>query len=75
MNSVQKGSGIFLYIFPLVSTFGSIYGAYKKGGILGLVAVALAFLGGLILLTATSLAFFIIILAICLGIYISKSKN
>ena len=67
---VPEMSG-FLWLIVVASTIGSIAGAYFMGGRLGLLAVFLAFLGGLF---AGSWGILLLIVGVILGRYAPQSK-
>jgi hypothetical protein len=65
----------FFWVIPIVATLFSIYVAYKKGGFLGLIAVALAFSAGLAMPTIT--AFITLAIALVAGFaspFVKKMK-
>lgn len=68
---VPRMSG-FLWLIAAVSTIGSIAGAYSMGGRLGLLAVFLAFLGGIFI--GSSLGIWLLIGGVILGLFAPQSK-
>jgi len=73
-NSISSGSGIIILLIPVISTAVSIYFAYAMGGWLGLLAVGIAFIGGIIFLNSTILSLVLIAVAIVIGILASNEN-
>jgi hypothetical protein len=71
-NSVLPGSGIFIWLMPVISSVISVGGAYALGGGLGLIAVAIAFAGGAVLLANPLVSLIIMGVAIILGLIASN---
>jgi len=61
-------------VLPTLLLLLSVYGAYRKGGALGLAAVILAYLAGLSLLASTATALVLLLAAIAVGFLATRRK-
>jgi hypothetical protein len=61
-------------ILPMILLFISVIGAYKRGRLLGLISVILAYLAGLFLLVSTATAVIFLGVAIIIG-YLAPNRR
>jgi hypothetical protein len=61
-------------VLPTILLIISVYGAYKKGGVLGLVSVIIAYMAGLSVLVSTGTALILFIVAVAVG-YLATSRR
>jgi hypothetical protein len=62
-------------ILPVILLLLSIWGAYKKGRVLGLVAVLIAYLAGLSILVSATPAIVLLVIAIAVGVLATSRKK
>jgi hypothetical protein len=65
---------LIFFILPLIILGISVYGAYRKGRILGLVSVIIAYFAGVLILASTATALILLGCAICIG-YLAAGKR
>lgn len=63
---------VVVILLGIYGTIQSLRSAYKKRGILGIIAIALAFLGGLLLGLNIAAGVWLLIVAILMGIFILR---
>jgi hypothetical protein len=75
-DSVYSDPAIrFLFlIIPTILLILSIIGAYKKGKVLGLISVIVAYFSGLFILLSTITALFLLVIAIIIG-YLATNRR
>ena len=75
-DSVYSDPAIrFLFlIVPTILLILSIIGAYKKGKVLGLISVIVAYFAGLFILLSTITALFLLVIAIIIG-YLATNRR
>jgi hypothetical protein len=75
-DSVYSDPAIrFLFlIVPTILLILSIIGAYKKGKVLGLISVIVAYFSGLFILLSTITALFLLVIAIIIG-YLATNRR
>lgn len=64
---VDAGSIFLLQILPVIVLLVTIFTVYKVGGILGMVAVGCAFLGGLLILISPIVTIILLLAGLVLG--------
>lgn len=72
LNSISPGSGVYIWLASFVGTIFSIIVAYALGGGLGLIAVGIAFISGIIFLNSTGWALLLLAVAIIIGMFASN---
>lgn len=72
LNSISPGSGLLVWLMPIIGTVSSVFSAYALGGWLGLVAVGTAFISGILILTNSEWSIFLLVLAIIMGMFASN---
>jgi len=70
--SFASSMSIVFWIVPVLGTIGSFYGSFKIGGFLGIVAVSLAFIGGVLI---GSIGVWFLVAGIFLGLIAPSLKN
>ena len=75
-NSLYSDPAIrfLLLLLPTILFILSIIGAYKKGKVLGLISVIVAYIAGLFILTSTTTALVILGIAIIIG-YLATNRR
>lgn len=73
-KSILAGSEILIRLIPTVALVTSIILAFATGGWLGLLAVGVAFIGGIVFIKYTVAALVIVGVAIILGFVASKES-
>jgi hypothetical protein len=69
METLNPDSGFsFMFtLFPLLLTIGSVVGAYAMGGKIGMIAIGIAFVGGLLLISAPLFSVILMVIAMMIG--------
>lgn len=70
--SLAPGASLISWVIPIGLTIGTIFGSYKIGGRYGLVAVGLAFIGGIAI---ESIGIYLVLVAIFLGWFAPSMKK
>ena len=73
-KSILAGSEIFIWLVPIVALVISVLGAFATGGWLGLIAVGIAFIGGIVFIKYTVASLVIVGVAIILGFVASTES-
>lgn len=73
-KSILAGSEILIWLVPIVALVISILSAFATGGRLGLLAVGVAFIGGVVFIKFTVAALVIVGAAIVLGYVVSSES-
>lgn len=71
-SSILAGSGILIWLIPILCLVFSILGAFSTGGRLGLLAVGIAFFGGIIFIHYTIPSLILVGIAIVIGFFVSS---
>lgn len=74
-NSILADSGILVWLVPIVALVVSVFGAFSTGGWLGLIAVGIAFIGGVVFIKYTVASLVIVGVAIMLGFVASNESS
>ena len=64
--------GILFTILGIIVLIMTIFGAFEMGGVIGLIAVFLAFLGGVLI--TTQIGWILLIVAVVIGLFIGGSN-
>jgi len=72
LNSISPGSGVYIWLASILGTIFSVISAYALGGGLGLIAVGIAFISGIVFLNSTGWAVFLLVIAIIVGMFASN---
>ncbi len=68
------GSGPFLIILPSVLLVISVIGAYRRGRVLGLISVIVAYISGLVILVSLMTSVILLIIAVISG-YLATNRR
>jgi len=73
-KSILAGSEILIWLVPIVALVISILSAFSTGGWLGLLAVGIAFAGGIVFIKYTVAALVVVGFATVLGLVVSSES-
>jgi hypothetical protein len=71
-DSVESGLGILFWIIPVIVIVASTWNAYETGGRLGLAAVGIAFIGGLLFVCCIYFSIALGAVGVILGLLATK---
>jgi hypothetical protein len=75
LNYLAHGSGTLFLVLTFCSIPVSIFSAYTMGGVIGLLAICVAFIGGMLLLTNITFALLLVGAAIIMGMFASHEHQ
>lgn len=74
-DAMQLGSGLLIMAIPIIFLIASLLGAYATGGKLGLVAIGLAFFGGMLLISQPLIGLALVGIGVLLGLLASPDRE